>query len=588
MDNLKKFLFLSSIMFSVFVSAQANVDFIKKNPEYIWGIGKAKTLKQATDNANRDLTQQISSVVEVDFKTVVKDYGDNIKEFSQNILKTYSNVTLQNTTREIIKDEPDAEVFLYMPKQEIVKIFEQRKDKLKSFATEGFKFLKKNDIGSALKNFYWSLSLLITHKDQGIIKDDFIPKTQNILLKVRLQNEINQILSNINIDIQSIEKVEKNRDISLLATYKGKKIATLDVAYWEGSDWSASQSFSNGQSMITLYNSFNPKKIKFKVQYDYQKEAQFDKELYNTLNSTGSYRPFFGNAIIMLPNKVSEAGKNYTQSTELIANTGNKVETNTIKNVLNSLKNNLSLDKENFDKIGLDSYNKILGYGKAKLLPTEEIINYSIGSNMITRAIPMYFSFPNNYKNFSEKVVFSQDTSTQKINYTQFAISDISYKDIMFKGKWPDAERKLVIDFIEKYKTAYALENIKYLKQVFSEDALIVVGSKLKSIKSEFKPATVYRKVNKKQYINSLEQLFKQKEYVNIAFEEANVKLSKYNSIYGVSIVQNYTSSNYSDKGYLFLVIDLRKKEEPKIHVRTWQDKDDFKEKGPYGLQDFF
>ena len=36
---------------------------------------------------------------------------------------------------------------------------------------------------------------------------------------------------------------------------------------------------------------------------------------------------------------------------------------------------------------------------------------------------------------------------------------------------------------------------------------------------------------------------------------------------------QLYSSSTYSDDGYLFLLWDFRDEENPKIHVRTWQPK---------------
>jgi hypothetical protein len=41
--------------------------------------------------------------------------------------------------------------------------------------------------------------------------------------------------------------------------------------------------------------------------------------------------------------------------------------------------------------------------------------------------------------------------------------------------------------------------------------------------------------------------------------------------MYGISVVQYYDSSIYSDEGYLFLLIDFSTPEEPMIHVRTWQ-----------------
>ena len=46
--------------------------------------------------------------------------------------------------------------------------------------------------------------------------------------------------------------------------------------------------------------------------------------------------------------------------------------------------------------------------------------------------------------------------------------------------------------------------------------------------------------------------------------------------IFGVRLLQEYNSASYGDKGYLFLLVDLRDTKRPVIHVRAWQpDKTD-------------
>jgi hypothetical protein len=56
--------------------------------------------------------------------------------------------------------------------------------------------------------------------------------------------------------------------------------------------------------------------------------------------------------------------------------------------------------------------------------------------------------------------------------------------------------------------------------------------------------------------------------------------------VYGIQIAQHYHSSNYADKGYLFLMLDLNDTLNPRIYVRSWQP-----EKNPdgsiIGLADF-
>ena len=59
-------------------------------------------------------------------------------------------------------------------------------------------------------------------------------------------------------------------------------------------------------------------------------------------------------------------------------------------------------------------------------------------------------------------------------------------------------------------------------------------------------------------------------------------KLGKGGEMYAIQISQEYYSSNYGDKGYLFLMVDINDPNNPIIKVRTWQP-----EKDPdFGLYD--
>ena len=41
--------------------------------------------------------------------------------------------------------------------------------------------------------------------------------------------------------------------------------------------------------------------------------------------------------------------------------------------------------------------------------------------------------------------------------------------------------------------------------------------------------------------------------------------------VYGIQIQQDWNSSTYGDRGYLFLVLDMNDADTTRIHVRTWQ-----------------
>ena len=62
--------------------------------------------------------------------------------------------------------------------------------------------------------------------------------------------------------------------------------------------------------------------------------------------------------------------------------------------------------------------------------------------------------------------------------------------------------------------------------------------------------------------------------------------MGKGGEMYAIQIAQDYYSTHYGDKGYLFLMVDINDPEHPLIKVRTWQPEKDPKF-GLYGPGDF-
>jgi len=77
----------------------------------------------------------------------------------------------------------------------------------------------------------------------------------------------------------------------------------------------------------------------------------------------------------------------------------------------------------------------------------------------------------------------------------------------------------------------------------------------------------------KEAYIKALRNVFNSNEFVNIRFEDNEVSKTnrQEDKLYGIQIAQNYYSSTYADKGYLFLLVDMNDIMSPKILVRSWK-----------------
>ena len=86
------------------------------------------------------------------------------------------------------------------------------------------------------------------------------------------------------------------------------------------------------------------------------------------------------------------------------------------------------------------------------------------------------------------------------------------------------------------------------------------------------RPEIQYSKQSKEQYLQNLKRVFARQGYINVKFDDIKVMRHGANpNFYGVTLIQHWNSSTYSDEGILFLVWDFTQPDQPKIDVRTWQ-----------------
>ncbi len=136
-------------------------------------------------------------------------------------------------------------------------------------------------------------------------------------------------------------------------------------------------------------------------------------------------------------------------------------------------------------------------------------------------------------------------------------------------------ERMMILDYVEHFRTSYNQKDLKFLRQVFSDDALIITGKVIKVRKTEVMPSgsrVVYTTQTKQQYLDNLSKAFKSSAYIKVNFDDVViVEHPTVKGIYGVTVHQQWNSSRYSDEGYVFMMWDFRNPDMPQIHVRTWQ-----------------
>ena len=109
-------------------------------------------------------------------------------------------------------------------------------------------------------------------------------------------------------------------------------------------------------------------------------------------------------------------------------------------------------------------------------------------------------------------------------------------------------DRMMILDYVEHFRTAYNQKDLRFLRQVFSDDALIITGKVIKVRKSEVHPGgskVIYTTQTKQQYLNNLSRAFKASSYIKVTFD--NVVIVEHptiKGIYGVTVHQRWCGTS--------------------------------------------
>lgn len=190
--------------------------------------------------------------------------------------------------------------------------------------------------------------------------------------------------------------------------------------------------------------------------------------------------------------------------------------------------------------------------------------------------------------------IFKNDITTMAKDNPFFAEAS---KVISGKLEEKDADnRRMILNYCEHLRTSYTTKDIDFLRQVFSDQALIIVGHVVKTADNnsaagiEGDEKVTFSLKTKKEYLERLEMVFAANKKIDVKFTDFRImRHPTMEGIYGVSMEQEYTSDRYSDDGYLFILWDFRNESMPLIHVRTWQPAASVNgEKEIIGIRDFY
>lgn len=595
---MKKIILFGCLLWGHIVYAQ-NWSNIQNSGEYYYGVGHGKTEAEASEAAMADLVSMIATTVSSEFSGLEEETNANgsvdHKSKVMSCVKTYSQSTLTNVEKWVLGEVPEVTVRRYMKRSELSKIYEDRIAKAKDMIVIADESLQRAKVDMALQYYYWAYSLIRSVQRPNDVKD-----SNGRCLVEMLPLKISQIMDDV-----KVEYDKKDGDcIDLLFTYNGKPVSSLDYTYLDGRA-ECQGTAKDGRGMIEMIPGYDAKGIyHIDIEYQYKGQARGDAEVSGVLEvipkkifknsmvdikaiekpvtavaaSTGKSTSS-SIASVNMAAKASEQKDSVAIDTVAYANIVAKVEDAIAKKAYFSAMKYFTVD-------GLDMFNRLISYGKGRIVGTPEVKLYkSANGKVVSRGLQMAFSFDRGKKKtFVEDVVFTFN-SEKKIECVAFGLGQIATNDIMNRNAsgWSDGVREQIMEFMENYKTAYCLQRLDYIKSIFADDAIIIIGNIVKrkdmtpnerQISLEGQDVIKYNRYSKDEYIRNLAKCFKNNEFINLRFTNNDVQwLEKYEKekLFAIQIGQEYNSSTYGDKGYLFLLVDMTNRDEPQIKIRTWQ-----------------
>lgn len=607
--------------FTTTLSAQTYKEIISSD-KYIWGEGSGKSSKAANDEALAQISEQISVFINSQ-EALVSSYQSNNSKYNldvelESIVETYSATTLTMCQKMVLENGPKKyKILRYIKKSEIDKVFAMREEKIREMLRVAERAEEEMKLDVALKHYYWAQSLTRTLLYPN--KMTYLAAEGEVLPVVWIPNQITNLLKELTFAFDGFTD-ETNTLGRLHIWYKNQPVTSLDYSYWDGFDWSQTIGAKDGLGTIELRADSAVKSVNIKVEYAYDNEVHLDPDLENIAGmlSTQDYPAATINNVrlevqkqpTVQPEKKQNQRSQKTEQESVMAQviaaaqameertatlkptertyeftevTDASLYQNNLEQVLNALEKDQSESiRDYFTEEGFEIYTQLLKYGNAKVLERKQVNALNFEGQIFCRSIPMRFSFRTNDKKFVEDVVFvfEQDGKISSIN---FALESATVQEIVSKSKWSDGMKMSLITFLENYKTAFALKRLEYISSIFSDDALIITGRKVRKANVENslrlnQADFEYNRQTKTEYIDNLRRSFNSKEYINLKFSNIEViKFSKgFNeNLFSIQIKQDYYSSNYGDTGYLFLQVDINDYQKPVIHIRTWQPEPD-------------
>ncbi len=584
------------ILFTLNVSAQhITKDKIKNSNAYYFGDATAEQEQEASDHALKNLVQSIAVNISSQMTRVVTEKNGDVQDAYENVVNSYSNATLRDVNYLKEPVGSNIEVFAYIDRSQVTKMFEERKTLVRNMYETALQCEEDMNVADALKYYYFSIILMNSIPDRVVEY-----QTKNLLTEIPLR--INALINNTKFKLIADKKLsEKERELQFEVTTFGKPIRTIDFSCWDG----VSQVHVRAVDGIGVFRlvgaSASFEKIDLSLKYLYYESREELKEVSDLWGVV--VKPSFKNSqtvnlILARPESapaalVAPVKKNTGKFSVELNDKEQSPQLKTIEtNVLRFVE---ALDKKNSEvmkkEYGSDSFlsDKLVSLVKYNNpIPIDETIKADVNKTATgweVRKLRVLTNYSSLNRQATEYLIldFDENGNFYDVNfgtveqlYEQFA------EQGMYGNDW--GNRQTIVKFIEKYRSAFLTRNMPMLDSMFAEEAVIIVGRELKKGKkadnyqyskmSESQPDIQYVQYTKKQYLANQKKAFQNQKDIFLGY--STFKINKKNNMpgtYGISMKQHYAATTYADEGHLFLLIDFLQ-DQPQIYVRSWQPRE--------------
>ncbi|MBS4028792.1 MAG: hypothetical protein KGZ58_09150 [Ignavibacteriales bacterium] len=572
------------LIFTTSLSAQQQTKAeIKSSGEFYYGEATTATEKEATDRALSQLTNSISVTVQSDFSQSAIESNGEFSQTVRSVVKTYSSATLNNvqTLKQPVSE--GIEVFLYIAKTEVGKIFEERKQLVRDLFERAEEFSRNGSVAEALQYYYFA----------NILSNSLPVRTlehSGKNLTVEIPARIKETMNSVQFELTQDKKIsEKERELHINISRHSIPFHTLDFSYWDGTQSVAVQC-RDGEGVFRLIGaSVKFQELTLDIKYSYYENREEIRELAEVWDLVA--KPLFTlkrtlllkvekQKVVPLKNgkynlKLSSTEKSFPE---------NKISDETEKLLrLFDSKNSEQLKKEyQHDEFLSEKISNLVRFNNPLIVDDSIIASiHKTATGWELRRIRVLTSYSSLQQQSQEYLVLDFDEKGI-LNDVNFGTMDWLYQKFVDEATHGNdwGNRQVIVKFIERYRTSFLTRNIEMLDSMFADEAVIIVGRVLKkgtaniSYKyeaNESQPDISYLQYTKEQYLKNVRNNFKNAKDIALKFSTFQInRKNDANGVYGISMRQQYQSNAYADEGHLFLLVDFLQAN-PQIYVRSWQ-----------------